>query len=115
MSARTRELEKRIEGLVDPESIMIEIMDVFQETEIIPDVGKYYTFIYIPKTQDIAFDQHPLVAVTEIYQWGFKGLNFHWREVRNYTWLEIAGFLHVIKNNEIDYMRGIKYARYLVS
>ena len=51
-SSRVLQLKKRITGLTDPESIMLEIMDVFNESEFIPDVGKYYTFIYIPKTQD---------------------------------------------------------------
>ena len=114
-SPRVSQLKRRIEGLTDAESIMMEIMDVFRETEFIPDVGKYYTFIYIPKTQGIDFDQFPLIACTDIQRWGFKGLNFHWGTVRNYTWLEVAGKLHTIKNNEIDYLRSVRYARFLKS
>ena len=114
-SSRVLQLKKRITGLTDPESIMLEIMDVFNESEFIPDVGKYYTFIYIPKTQEIKFDQFPLIACIEIQKWGFKGLNFHWGEVRNYTWLEVAGKLHIVKNNEIDYLRSVRYARFMTS
>jgi hypothetical protein len=114
-SPRVAELKRRISGLTDSESIMMEIMDVFRETEFIPDVGKYYTFIYIPKTQGIDFDQFPLIACTDIQRWGFKGLNFHWGTVRNYTWLEVAGKLHTIKNNEIDYLRSVRYARFMKS
>ena len=114
-SSRVLQLKKRITGLTDPESIMLEIMDVFNESEFIPDVGKYYTFIYIPKTQEIKFDQFPLIACIEIQKWGFKGLNFHWGEVRNYTWLEVAGKLHIIKNNEIDYLRSVPYAKFMKS
>jgi len=114
-SARISELKRRISGLTDSESIMMEIMDVFRETEFIPDVGKYYTFIYLPKTQGIDFDQFPLIACTDIQRWGFKGLNFHWGTVRNYTWLEVAGKLHNIKNNEIDYLRSVRYARFMKS
>ena len=114
-SPRVSQLKRRIEGLTDAESIMMEIMDVFRDTEFIPDVGKYYTFIYIPKTQGIDFDQFPLIACIEIQRWGFKGLNFHWGTVRNYTWLEVAGKLHTIKNNEIDYLRSIRYARFMKS
>ena len=114
-SSRVLQLKKRITGLTDPESIMLEIMDVFNESEFIPDVGKYYTFIYIPKTQEIKFDQFPLIACIEIQKWGFKGLNFHWGEVRNYTWLEVAGKLHIVKNNEIDYLRSVRYARFMKS
>lgn len=114
-SPRVSELKRRVSGLTDSESIMMEIMDVFRDTEFIPDVGKYYTFIYIPKTQGIDFDQFPLIACIEIQRWGFKGLNFHWGTVRNYTWLEVAGKLHTIKNNEIDYLRSLRYARFMKS
>jgi hypothetical protein len=114
-SPRVSELKRRVSGLTDSESIMMEIMDVFRDTEFIPDVGKYYTFIYIPKTQGIDFDQFPLIACIEVQRWGFKGLNFHWGTVRNYTWLEVAGKLHTIKNNEIDYLRSLRYARFMKS
>jgi hypothetical protein len=114
-SSRVSQLKRKIEGLTDSESIMLEIMDVFRETEFIPDVGKYYTFIYLPKTQGIKFDQFPLIACTDIQRWGFRGLNFHWGEVRNYTWLEVSGKLHTIKNDEIEYLRSIPYARFLES
>lgn len=114
-SSRVSQLKRRISGLTDSESIMLEIMDVFRESEFIPDVGKYYTFIYLPKTQGIKFDQFPLIACTDIQKWGFRGLNFHWGEVRNYTWLEVSGKLHTIENNEIEYLRSIPYARFLES
>ena len=110
---RVGQLQGKIEGLVDPESIMLEILSVFQETEIIPDVCKYYTFIYIPKTKDLAFDNFPLIACIDIFKWGFRGVNFHWNDYRNYTWQEVAGFLHVIKEDEIEYMKTIPYGYFL--
>ena len=33
-----------------PDDIMMTIMEVFREGDFIPDVGKYYTFIYSAKT-----------------------------------------------------------------
>ena len=113
MSLRTEELSEKIEGLTDPDSIMLEIMSVFRETEIIPDVGKYYTFIYLAKTPGITFDTFPLIACTEILPWGFRGLNYHWGTLRNYTWQEVSGLLYVIKDDEIDYIETIKYTRLL--
>ena len=110
---RVGQLRQKIEGLVDPESIMLEILSVFQETEIIPDVGKYYTFIYIPKTKDLAFDNFPLIACIDIFKWGFRGVNFHWNDYRNYTWQEVAGFLHVIKEDEIENIKTIPYGYFL--
>jgi hypothetical protein len=90
-------------------------MDVFRQSVFIPEVGSYYTFVYIPKTQEIEFDQFPLIACLEIQRWGFKGLNFHWGSVRNYTWLEVAGKLHIVKSNEIEYLRSVPYARFMRS
>ena len=114
-SPRVNELKKRVKGLIDPDSIMMEILEVFRETEFIPDVGKYYTFIYIAKTPNIRFDIHPLIACIDVQRWGFRGLNFHWGTVRNYTWQEVAGPLHIVRSNEIEYLRSLPYARFLKS
>ena len=97
----------------DPEEMMIEIMDALKDTVTpIPDVGKYYTFVYNPKTPNITYDQHPLIACTEIYQWGFKGLNFHWQKTRNYTWEELAGQLYIVDYVELDDLLSIPYAKF---
>ena len=65
-SPRVSELKRRVSGLTDSESIMMEIMDVFRDTEFIPDVGKYYTFIYIPKTQGIDFWRISVISASGI-------------------------------------------------
>lgn len=104
-------LEERIQDLSDPEDIMIEILDVFSKSVILPEVGNYYTFIYNPKTPDITYDQHPLIAVTGVERWGIKAINFHWNDVRNYSWAEVAGKFHVVEDDEIMSMRNINYAK----
>jgi len=111
-SSRVSALKRKVKDLNSPDDIMMNIMEVFDETEFIPDVGKYYTFVYLPQTNDIRYDEHPLVAVTAIERWGFKGINFHWGSSRNYTWQEVVGKLHVIENNEIDYLRSLKFAKF---
>ena len=111
-SSRVSALKRKVKDLNSPDDIMMNIMEVFDETEFIPDVGKYYTFVYFPKTNDIRYDEHPLVAVTAIERWGFRGINFHWGQSRNYTWQEVVGKLHVIENNEIDYLRSLKFAKF---
>ena len=108
-------LKERILGLNDPEDIMIEIIDVLNDVEIVPSPDNYYTFIYNAKTPDILYDQHPLVAVTNVFRWGFRGVNFHWGDYRNYTWQEVAGNLHIVENDEISSMRNIQYAKFLRS
>lgn len=110
---RIIQLRKRIRGITDADSMMMEILNVFRETEFIPKVGRYYTFVYLAKTPNLRFDVHPLIACTEVQRWGFKGFNFHWNEMRNYTWMEVAGPLHIVRNEEISYMREIPYARFL--
>ena len=108
-SSRISQLKRKLDGSEDAELIMMSILEVFREVEYVPDVGNYYTFIYQAKTPNTDYDQHPLVAVTEVFQWGFRGINFHWDESRNYTWQEVAGALHRIYNNEISYLRSLNY------
>jgi hypothetical protein len=114
---RVRELKRKIErsGTKDPEDLMLLIMETFKEDAILPEVGKFYTFVYNPKTPGIEYDQHPLIACTSIYSWGFKGTNFHWRESRSYTWEEVAGKLYSVKYNELDELLSIPYAKYKIN
>jgi hypothetical protein len=111
---RVRELKKRIDkaNTKDPEDLMLIIMDVLKEEVLYPEPGKFYTFIYNPKTPNIRYDQHPLIACMELQKWGFKAINFHWRKSRNYTWEEIAGKLHVVKYEELDELLSIPYAKF---
>lgn len=108
-------LKERIKNFSDPDDYMLEILSVFNETEIIPEPGKYYTFVYIAKTPEILYDQHPLIACTSIQRWGFTGLNFHFPMMRNYTWEEVIGQMHIINNNEIQYMKTVPYKKMLIN
>ena len=100
----------------DPEEMMMEIMEVLNDTVTpIPEVGKFYTFVYNAKTPDITYDQHPLIACTDLQSWGFKGLNFHWRQSRNYTWEELAGQLYIVQYNELDDLLAIPYAKFILN
>ena len=100
----------------DPEEMMMEIMEVLNDTVTpIPEVGKFYTFVYNAKTPDITYDQHPLIACTDLQSWGFKGLNFHWRQSRNYTWEELAGQLYIVQWNELDDLLAIPYGKFILN
>ena len=111
---RMRELKKKISdaGTNDSEDLMLIIMDTLKEEVLYPETGKFYTFLYSPKTPDIEYDQHPLIACTSLEKWGFKGINFHWRQSRQYTWEEVLGKLHVIRYDELDEMMSIPYAKF---
>ena len=100
----------------DPEEMMMEIMEALNDTVTpIPEVGKFYTFVYNAKTPDITYDQHPLIACTDLQAWGFKGLNFHWRQSRNYTWEELAGQLYIVEYNELDDLLNFPYGKFILN
>tara|TARA_B100001996_G_C18406796_1_gene495216 strand:+ start:224 stop:688 length:465 start_codon:yes stop_codon:yes gene_type:complete len=112
--------ENRIEAIKgkltssDPEDLMLEIMDALNNTvEVIPSVGKYYTFVYNAKTPEKQYDQHPLIACTDLFKWGFRGINFHWQSSRNYTWDELIGEMYMVKSIELDDLLSIPYAKFI--
>ena len=112
--------ENRIEAIKnkltssDPEDLMLEIMGALNNTvEAIPSVGKYYTFVYNAKTPNVQYDQHPLIACTDLFRWGFRGINFHWQSSRNYTWEELTGQVYMVKSIELDDLLSIPYAKFI--
>ena len=114
---RVEELKARVlkENVNDPEDIMLLIMEIFTIQEIVPEAGKFYTFIYNAKTPNISYDQHPLIACVEIFRWGFRGLNFHWQNYRNYTWEEIPGQLMVVEFQELDELLALQYGKFILN
>tara|TARA_Y100000310_G_scaffold5145_1_gene6036 strand:+ start:1129 stop:1473 length:345 start_codon:yes stop_codon:yes gene_type:complete len=96
----------------DPEEMMMQIMNLLSGTVTpIPDVGGFYTFIYNAKTPNISYDQHPLIACTEVLRWGFRGINLHLRKSRQYTWDEVAGQLYIVEYDEVDDLMKIPYRK----
>lgn len=110
---RIRGILQRLIGTEDPEDLMLEIMDALDVSGFIPDPGKYYTFVYNAKTPGIRYDQHPLIATTNVTMKGFSGFNYHWGKMRNYTWNEVAGQLYEVDPGELADLREIPYAKFL--
>ena len=108
---RIAEISDNLIGVESPDDLMLEILEALSESGNIPEAGNYYTFVYQPKTPGIQYDEFPLVAVTDVFSWGFKGLNFHWGNVRQYTWQEMVGNLHLVTSEEIESLRSIPYAK----
>ena len=110
----------RVENLVDdiiaegqPDDMFLMLMSILETTEILPQVGRYYTFIYQPKTPELKYDQFPLIACVGVYQWGFRGINYHWGDYRNYTWDEVGNNdLHLVYPLELEDMRSIPYQQF---
>jgi hypothetical protein len=98
--------------LSDQDDQMMLITETLKNEVLYPEPGNYYTFIYKPKTPDISYDEFPLIACMELYKWGFRGLNFHWRDYRNYTWEEVIGKLHVVNYDELDDLISVQYGKF---
>ena len=114
---RIEEINEDLEKVVgDPEEMMLLIMEALNSTVTpIPEIGQFYTFIYNAKTPNITYDQHPLIACTDLQSWGFKGLNFHWRQSRNYTWEELAGQLYIVDYDELDDLLRFPYGKFILN
>lgn len=112
---RIRPITNSLRGNENPDDLMQSILEVLTDTVMRPSVGKYYTFVYFAKTPNIRYDVHPLVAVTNIFNWGFRGINFHWKEVRQYTWDEVVGELYVVYPEEIKDLQAIPYQKIKIS
>jgi len=103
-------------AMEDPDDMMLAVTETLSETEVVPDVGKYYTFIYAPKTPRIRYDQFPLIACVDLFRWGFRGMNYHWGgDFRNYTWNEVLGQLHVAYPMEMEDLRSIPYQNFKIN
>ena len=103
-------------AMTDADDMMLAVTETLSETEVVPDVGKYYTFIYAPKTPRIRYDQFPLIACVGLFRWGFRGMNYHWGgDFRNYTWNEVLGQLHVAYPMEMEDLRSIPYQNFKIN
>jgi len=103
-------------AMTDADDMMLAVTETLSETEVVPDVGKYYTFIYAPKTPRIRYDQFPLIACVGLFRWGFRGMNYHWGgDFRNYTWNEVLGNLHVAYPMEMEDLRSIPYQNFKIN
>ena len=103
-------------AMTDPDDMMLAVTEPLTETELIPEIGKYYTFIYAPKTPRIRYDQFPLIACVGLFKWGFRGMNYHWGgDFRNYTWNEVLGQLHIAYPMEMEDLRSIPYQNFKIN
>jgi hypothetical protein len=117
---RIRAVTDNLVGNEDPDDIMMELMETLKDSEISPQEvqsGKYYIFVYNPKTPFVQYDQNPLVAVTDVFQWGFRGINFHWstrtsQPIRQYTLTEVAGGVYEVYASELKDLRALPFANF---
>jgi len=111
-SNRIRGVIDNLIGTEDSDDLMLELMDALNANVTpTPDIGKYYIFVYQPKTPNIRYDAHPLVAVTDLFKWGFRGMNYHWGEIRQYTWNEVVGQLYEVNPEELADARELPFGK----
>ena len=85
------------------------LMNTLGTSTIVPDVDKYYVFVYKAKTPGILYDQFPLVLVTAIFKWGFVGFSAHWNDSRQYTWQEVISNLYEVEEDELSIVERIPF------
>ena len=120
-SRPTDDNSNRVRGVIDSfigietaDDIMGELIGVLSEGGKVPETGKYYTFFYSAKTSGIQYDEHPLVGVTDVFSWGFRGINFHWNTEnsrRQYDYNQIIGGLYEIYPEEISDVIELGFAK----
>ena len=111
-SNRVRSVVDSLIGTEGADDIMIELMDTLTNTVTSsPSVGKYYVFVYNAKTPNIQFDSNPLVAVTDVFEWGFRGINLHIGQYRNYTYNELVGQLYEVNSDELSDVRELPFGK----
>ena len=109
---RVRSVVNGLIGTEEPDDIMIELMDNLSTTVTSsPSVGRYYVFVYSAKTPNIQYDSNPLVAVTDIFEWGFRGVNLHVGQYRNYTYNELVGQLYEVNSDELSDVRELPFGK----
>ena len=111
-SNRVRSVVDSLIGTEGADDIMIELMDTLTNTVTSsPSVGKYYVFVYNAKTPNIQFDSNPLVAVTDVFECGFRGINLHIGQYRNYTYNELVGELYEVNSDELSDVRELPFGK----
>ena len=109
---RVRSVIDNLIGTEEADDIMIELMDTLTSTSTSsPSAGKYYLFVYNAKTPNIQFDSNPLVAVTDVFEWGFRGINLHVGQYRNYTYNELVGQLYEVNSDELSDERELPFGK----
>ena len=50
--------------------------------------------------------------MTDVFQWGFRGINLHWGESRQYTWGEVAGGMYEVYSSEVKDLQMLPFANF---
>jgi hypothetical protein len=95
-----------------PDYNMSLLLEYLTGSEIVPEANKYYIFVYKAKTPRIQYDQHPLILCGNVFKWGFTGYNFHWNQIRQYSWAEVKSNIYPLTDDEFSIVEQIPLAKF---
>ena len=113
--SRIDPIMKNLIGNESADDLATEILDVLTEGSNVPEAGNFYVFVYQAKTPGTAYDSHPIVAVSDVVSGGFRGLNYHWGEMRQYTVPEVVGGLYQIDEMELRDLRTLPFVKIILN
>ena len=100
---RVNPLRDMIGVATTPEEVMNALQIALQNSQtLIPPPGSFCVFTYYAETPGLLYDRYPLVVVEKLWGWGFQGINYHWREPRNYRWDRLGSPIFVLKPKELS-------------
>ena len=100
----------RLIGIEDPDQLMSEITQVVSDSVSSPQAGQFFLFSYQPSSNG-RYDANPLVAVTDVYSWGFRGTNFHHGESRSYSFSNVSGSTYRVYPEEIKDLQALPFGK----
>ena len=100
----------RLIGIEDPDELMVQIIEVVNDSISPPQEGQFFIFSYQPSSTG-RFDAHPLVAVTDVYSWGFRGTNFHHGDARSYSFSNVVGNTYRVYPEEITDLQSLPFGK----
>ena len=100
----------RLIGIEDPDELMVEIEEVISDSAAAPQAGQFFMFSYSPSSSG-RYDANPLVAVTDVYSWGFRGTNFHHAEARSYSISNVIGNTYRVYPEEITDLQTLPFGK----
>ena len=113
--SRIDPIMKRFIGNESADDLATDILEVLTEGSSGPQAVNYYVFVYQAKTPGIEYDSDALVEVPDVFSWGFKGLNYHWGEMRQYTFPEVVGGLYQVDEMELRDLRTLPFVKILLN
>jgi hypothetical protein len=104
---------RRVQGSDKKMNLILEAIESTNRG-MMPESGKYYTFIYYAKTPRLLYDRFPLIVAGDLLSKGFRGFNYHLGKIRQYNTMDgdrLVSGLYEISTAEFELLRRVAYQR----